>query len=81
MKIETVAALLCRMLGVAVLLFGALGVLDMAISYFFLRNALHVQDTYFVNASFIWGGLLFMGGVLLLFFSKALGRLLARGLE
>ena len=82
MKIETIGALLFRALGVAVFLLGIYSGLRMAILYFSFLNSNVLQDSYFVvGESIIWVGLLFIGGALFVIFSKALGRLIAKGLQ
>ena len=82
MKIETVGALLFRALGVVMFLLGTHAVLGPAIWYFSLLDARALQDSYFIaGPSIIWSGLLFIGGTLFVIFSRALGRLLGKGLQ
>ena len=80
MTIEAAGALLVRALAVVLFLLGIQALLGPVIwSLAFVSPPTH--DTYFVvGPSIVWVGVLFLSGVLLLVFSKPLGRLLARGL-
>ena len=79
---ETAATLLFRMLGVVMLLSGFFSFIAIPVSYFSLLNTSGPHDTYFVvGGSVIWGVLSGVGGFAAILFSKALGRLLAKGLR
>jgi len=86
MNIETIGALLFRALGVVLFLLGMHALLGQVLWYVYFVNQrlqnTYVHDTYFVaGPSIIWVVLLFLSGALCLLFSKALGRVLARGLQ
>ena len=79
---EVAAILLFRMLGIVMLLLAFFSLVAVPVSYFSLLSVSASNDTYFVaGGSVIWGGLLGVGGFAVILFSKALGRLLAKGLR
>jgi hypothetical protein len=81
MTIEAVGALLFRMLGVVLLLLGALTVVGMAVSYVSVPQV-QVHDVYYVvGESTVLAALLLISGALFTFCSKPLGRVLTKGLQ
>lgn len=81
MKPEIAGALLFRLLGVVMLLLAVFSVLGDLTTHLYVANAVASHDTYYVVGSSIAQSLLLVTfGIVLVVFSKALGRLLSKGL-
>ena len=84
MIIEIIAALLFRTLGVILFLTSLFVFISLAISYYSVSSSTHADIThnvyFFVFDTIIWGSILSITGLIFIFLSKPLGRLLAKGL-
>jgi len=84
MTIESISALLFRMLGILLLLSGLLSIVGTAMTYAslaHLRDLPQMQDTYYVVGNGTFAAALLLLGALCLVLSRPLGRVLAKGLQ
>ena len=81
MNIKSISALATRIIGAISLTFGLLILISLAIAYVTVNYDIHHDVYYFLYDGILSGSAFVIIGILLIVFSKPIGRLLARGLE